>query len=218
MKFYVLTKPKPATPEDLLCGTNAIKEEGHATGEALRCPECNRFLTMLKWLPPYRVELETWGRAYSDFADMGGRELIVSERFAHAFQQNGLKGLSAFHPVEVVKVIHRRGGLQEALPRYFQATVTLSPTTVDQQASGYVWADESKICPTCLRGKLKRYVRVVIKEETWNGDDIFFPRGGPALLVSERFKSLCEEHGFLGADFNSPDNESYDFYPWETHG
>jgi hypothetical protein len=145
--------------------------------------------------------------------------MIVSERFVQAFQASGLQGLPLFEPVEVVQVIHRRGRPEQTLPRYFKATVTRSPTTVDQRASGYVWADESKICPVCLRGgNVQRYARVVIKKETWNGDDIFAPRGGPALLVSERFKAFCETRGFLGMIFKPSEEYSCDFFPWKTQG
>jgi hypothetical protein len=35
-------------------------------------------------------------------------------------------------------------------------------------------------------------------------------------MVSERFKLFCERLGFLGVVFRSPDQESYDYYPWET--
>jgi hypothetical protein len=217
MKCYVLAKPKMDTPEDLLGGMRAIKEEDFSTGEALRCPKCNRFLTMLKWLPPYRVELERWGREFGDFADIG-EDMIVSERFAQAFPNSGLKGLSAFEPVEVVRVIHHLGRPSQPLSRYFKAAVTYSPTAVDQRTSGYVWVDESKVCPVCLWGKLKRYARIVIKQETWNGDDIFYPRGGTGPMVSERFKAFFERHAFLNAVFKPADQESYDYSPWETQG
>lgn len=215
MDFYVLDKPKADTPEDRLSGMRTIKEESFATADAVRCPQCGRFLTMLEWLPPYRVELERWGREYGDFDNLG-QDMIVSERFAEAFQNNGLKGLSEFEPVEVVNVIHHLGRPEQPLPRYFKATVARSPTKVDQQASGYVWADESRVCPTCLFDTLKRYARIVIKQETWNGEDIFYPRGGTGPIVSGRFKSFCEEHGFLDVVFRPADQESYDYFPWET--
>jgi hypothetical protein len=144
--------------------------------------------------------------------------MIVSEQFVLAFQDCGLNGLSPFEPVEIVKVIDRGGRPNQPFPRYFTATVTLSPTTVDQQASGYVWADESKVCPACLFDRLKRFARIVIKEETWNGDDIFYPRGGTRLMVSERFKAFCERHAFLNVVFRSPDQESYDYFLGRRRG
>jgi hypothetical protein len=218
MNFYVPRKPKADTPEDLLAGTNALHAEDTALGEALRCPACTYPLTKLKWLPPYRIELETWGRVYGDFPDVY-RDMIVSERFVQTFQASGLQGLPLFEPVEVVEVIHHRGRPEQPMPRYFKASVTLSPTTVDQRASGYVWEDESKICPVCLRGgKVQRYARVVVHQESWNGDDIFAPRGGPAVLVSERFKAFCETHGFLGIVFTPSEEHSNDFFPWKTQG
>ena len=68
----------------------------------------------------------------------------------------------------------------------------------------------------CLWDTLKRFDSIVIKQETWNGDDIFFPRGGTRLMVSERFKLLCEKLSYLDVVFKSPDRGSYDYYPWET--
>jgi hypothetical protein len=214
MNFYVLEQPRPDTPEDRLGGSDAIKEEGFNTGEALRCRQCNRFLTMLRWLPPYRIELETWGQEYGDVVRIAD-EMIVSERFVHLFQGSGLKGLSEFEPVEVFKVKRRRGKPKQPMPLYFTTTVTRSPTTVDQKASGYVWGDESSVCPVCLWDDLKRFKRIVIKEDTWNGDDIFFPRGGTRLLVSERFKTLCKQHALRGMVFSPAESYGYEYYPNE---
>jgi hypothetical protein len=217
MKFYVIDTPRIDSPDDLRGGMRAIKEEGFSTREETpRCPACNRFLTGLEWLPPYRVELESWGKEFGDFARIA-QEMIVSERFVRTFQDSGLKGLSPFAPVEVVKVTRHGRKPKQPLPRYFMSTVTLSPTTVDQQASGFVWADASKVCPVCLHGgRVKRYARTIIKEDTWNGDDIFISRGGPGPLVSERFKRFCERHAFLNVVFQPADQHSYDFFPWET--
>jgi hypothetical protein len=214
MNFYVLDKPKPNTPEDRLGRSDAIREEGFNTGEALRCPRCNRFLTSLRWLPPYRIELETWGREYSDVVEIED-EMIVSERFVQLFRANGLKGLSEFEPVEVLNVKHRRGKPKQVMPRYFKTTVTLSPTMVDQKSSGFVWGDESAICSVCLWNNLKRFTRIVIKEDTWNGDDIFFPRGGYGPIVSETFKILCDQHAVRGVIFSPAKNYGYECCPWE---
>ena len=101
------------------------------------------------------------------------------------------------------------------MPRYAKATINLSPTAVDPKASGYVWRSESTVCPVCLWDDLMRFSRIVINEDTWNGDDIFYPRGGPRPMVSARFKDVCDEHGLLGAIFTDPDKVSYDYYPWE---
>lgn len=215
MKFFVLDNPKPDSPEDRLGRSDAIKEEGFNVGEALRCPECDRFLTMLKWLPPYRIELESWGKHFADIAYFSD-DLIVSQRFAALFQEHGLQGLSEFAPIEVVRVKYMRRRPKEELPRYYKAAVSYSSTTIDQKASGFVWKDESKICPVCLYDTLRRYDALIVKEDTWNGDDVFYARGGGAIMVSERFKTLCEQHSLKGMVFRDPDTESHDCYPWET--
>jgi hypothetical protein len=134
------------------------------------------------------------------------------------FAEHSLKGLSQLEPVEVVKVTHRRGKIKEPTPSYSKATISQSSSTVDQAASGYVWRHPCQVCPTCVFGgaDLKRFDRIVVDEKTWNGDDVFFPRGGTRLMVSERFKALCDNHAIRGAIFKCPEHESYDYYPWET--
>ncbi len=214
-KFFLVRQAPTDSPEGIRGTTDATIEEGFNVGDCTRCSECNRPLSMLKWLPPYRVELESWGERFGDIADIGD-ELIVSDRFVEAFIQRGLRGLEGFEPIEIIRVVNRRGKPQEPLPRYFKATVVHSPTTVDQEASGYVWEDEAKVCPECLFDTLKRYERIVIKQETWNGDDIFFPRGGTGPIVSERFQAVFHEQGYVGAVFIPAEEFGYDYCPWET--
>jgi len=216
MKFYVIDQPKAGSPEDRFGGTDAVMEEGTNTGEAVRCPACDRPLSMLKWLPPYRIELESWGKHYGDVAKIGD-DLIVSERFMQVFSSCGLKGLVNVESVEIVRLVHRRRKPKEPLPKYFKATVVRSQTTIDQEASGYVWGDKSKVCPECLFDTLKRYRTLIVQAETWSGDDVFFPRGGHGPLVSERFKTAFSDQGLKGAIFISADSKEagYDSFPWE---
>src|SRR5262249_39579187 len=110
---------------------------------------------------------------------------------------------------------HCRGKVKVHMPRYFKTTVPFSPTTVDQEASGYIWGDESAICPVCLLDDLKRFSRIVIKEDTWNGDDIFSPRGGIRIMVSERFKTKCEEHAIRGVIYSRADKYGHELCPSE---
>ncbi|NMC34789.1 MAG: hypothetical protein GYA36_20390 [Veillonellaceae bacterium] len=221
MRFYLLEAPKPGSIEDR-AGRVDFSEAGNPNrGPAPTCPRCGRFLGMLTWLPPYRVEIKPWGRHWGDVARMGN-DLIVSERFRKAFVEESLKGIEKFDPVEVVKVDRRWGKPKEPMPRYFKATVARNSATIDYNASGYEWRDESQICPECIYGSLnpnlKRYKRLVVKQETWNGDDVFFPRGAARVMVSERFRSMFHDHKLLGAVFIPSESEDagYDLFPWET--
>ena len=221
MKFYVLETPKPDSPEDFAGRIDVMKpDKGVNRGPAPTCPRCGRVLGMMTWLPPYRIGVETWGRRYGDVARTGD-DLIVSDRFKKAFEERGLRGIKDFEPVEVIKVTHRRGKPKEPMPRYFKGSVAFSPTAIDQKASGYVWEDESRVCSECQFDRLadvKRYKRLVIKEDTWNGDDVFFPRGGRRVMVSERFRSMFHEYQLLGAVFIPSESEEAgrDRCPWET--
>ena len=214
MQFFVFRKPEAGSPEDRSGRSDAIKEEGFSVGDAIRGPVCNRPLSMLKWLPPYRIELESWGKHYGDVADVGD-DLIVSERFMHVFSGCGLKGLVNVEPVEIVKLVHHRGKPMEPLPKYFKATVVRSQTAIDQEASGYVWEDQSKVCSECLFDTLKRYRALIVQAETWSGDDVFYPRGGNGPLVSDRFKTAFVQNSLKGAIFVPAEDDCYDFFPWE---
>jgi hypothetical protein len=65
------------------------------------------------------------------------------------------------------------------------------------------------------RGDARLYKRIVLKENSWDGDDIFWPRGGPCVIVSERFKSAYLRHDLLGLEFKSLKDQWYDYYPAE---
>lgn len=215
MKFFVLDTPKPDTAADLLGSIDVNYAEGSETGGFPTCSNCGYPAALREWLPPYRVEIETWGRHFGDWAPRGDN-LVVSERFKRIFQENSLQGLSGFDPIHVVRFLHRRKKPSEPAPHYFRASVIHSPTTVDQEASGYVWGNKAERCPVCLRGgDVKRYARIVVDEATWNGDDVFWPRGGPCVLVSERLKSLCEANEIRGMTFRDPLLQSYNYKPWE---
>jgi hypothetical protein len=219
MQFYRLEQPKVDSAEGRAGVTDSVKEEGNNVGDAVRCPTCNRPLSMLQWLPPYRVELESWGTHYADIVEIGN-DLIVSERFMRDFVNNDLKGLPAFEPVTIVKVVHRRAKPAGQLPGYIKAPVIRSTTTIDQKASGYIWEDESQVCQECLYGTLKRYRRLIVKADTWSGEDVFFPRGGHGPIVSERFKSVFFQNDLRGAVFIpcESDEAGYDSFPRETNG
>lgn len=216
MKFCVLDAPPPDSPEDIAGRIDVMQAEGANYGPGPRCKRCNLSLGSKTWLPPYQIEVETWGKQYGDVV-RSGNDLIVSDRFREAYEQAGLTGLEAFEPVEVVKVTHRRGKPQETMPSYFKATIVRSRTTVDQEASGMVWEGDGELCPECLIGGLfKRRERLVIKAETWSGEDVFFPRGINCPVVSERFRTLFDQQGLVGAVLIPAEEDRVDFYPWET--
>ena len=197
-QFYVVEEPRPEDREDDIGGTSALKEEGFKVGEAPKCPKCGRFIGMLTWLPPFRVEIETWGKEFGDLVKVGANDLLVSHGFKQLYEKHQLTGLLGFEQVEIVRVKRHRKSSAE-LPEYFKATVVRSQTSIDQDASGFEWQDEQPVCPECLwkqaTGTLRGYKGIIIKSGSWTGEDIFYPRGSPVnVIVSRRFRDVCVEN------------------------
>jgi len=217
MRFFVLERKPTGTNE--AGRTDVMQEEDFTVGESPRCPTCGGFIGMLKWLPPYRVEMDIWGSHFGDFAFGGGSEwLLVSDRFRSIYEREGLKGLSGFDPVEVTKTTRHNKKLPGNPPQYFKVDVVRSQTPVDQAASGFEWSERALICPVCLipkEGIIKRWRGVVIRPASWQGEDIFVPRGVGELVATSRFKELCEVNEVRNAVFVPAESYGHDYYPWE---
>lgn len=193
MKFYVL-KPDGG----LRFGTKWAYGESVdpvKVGEAERCPSCQGPVSRLEWLPPHRIKLssakaEKWG----DFLWGAGFDLMVSNRFRQAYEAEQLRGLEKFYPpAEIVRVGRRKSGdFPTGLPTYYLVKIPWGAANVDDEASGAVRKDYG--CSYC-RGPIKLLERIVIKPDSWNGSDIFIPRGlFGTILVSGRFKEVVESY------------------------
>jgi hypothetical protein len=212
MRFYHL-EPEPIAKRQIEL-MDALQADGTIRGDAPRCEACGDFIGMRPWLPPYRVELDVWGSEFGDLAFPTADDLLVSLRFKELWEQHGFIGLSGFEPVEVVKV-RRHRKFQGAPPPYFKAAVVLSKAVVDDVASG---VEETKppTCPVCRLGSgIKRWKAIIIKPETWSGEDVFQPRWSSGFFTTERFKEWCEINNMKNATFIPAEEYGYDYYPWE---
>lgn len=191
MKFYVLE------PDGMLFGTKWSYGEkvGKAKyGDGPDCPICGRPVGGREWLPPHRIKVssakaEKWG----DFLWGTFFPFMASERFKTMYEREGLRGIEKFYPAaEVVRVGRRKGGdIPAGLPTYYLVKVPWGRANMDDAASKVVrkpWE-----CDYC-RGSPKRFERVVIEPDSWQGDDLFIARGLSGLvLASQRFKELAEK-------------------------
>ena len=166
--------------------------------EGADCPRCGGPIGMMQWLPPYRVKLMMHGESLGDFIEAPGDDLLVSERFARAFREEGLTGLEGFHPVEVVWVRRKRRGPRPShVPQYLAVTACFSRAAVDLAHSRIRYADEPPTCEECREATKNAIHGFTLEPGTWQGEDIFRPRGLTGLLVvSERFARFVERHGF----------------------
>jgi len=191
--FFVL-KTQRYTRHD----TEFSTVEDQERTDAPRCPQCGDVVGMLTWLPRYRVKLKLHGEEPGDIAQSlaGGADLIVSERFAGAFRAAELTGLHGFDPVEVVKVQRQRRGTQTALtlPQYRAVTVTFGSALVDEPRSQILRPGPFD-CDYCRVVGTDGINGFTLEPGSWNGDDIFYPRGLPGVVVvSECFAHLVPKH------------------------
>jgi len=213
MNFFVLISPRDTTRP-------GVTDFGHVkpvhNGEAPKCPNCGGFIGAIPWLPPQRAELEVWRKDYGDIAFGPGGERLVSERFATLYKAEGLTGLEGFHEVEIVKVIRRGGSkLRTPPPKYYSVSITRSRAAIDQDASGFIH-EKPIACNQCRVGSIKRWSRIVIEQNTWSGEDVFFARGLPGtILTSEGFKEFFDRNHINNGILINAGEYSHDFYPWE---
>jgi hypothetical protein len=152
---------------------------------------------MLPWLPPHRVELVLHSEELGDFIEASGYDFLVSERFAQAFRDEGLTGLNGFHPVEVTRVRRKRRGSKPVhVPRYLAVTACFGRAAVDL-ARSRIRYDAPPVCEECRSVNTDAIHGFTLEAGTWQGEDIFRPRGlRGRLVVSERFARFVERHGF----------------------
>jgi hypothetical protein len=213
MKFFVLGSPKAGRGEAV---TDFVPVDGASSGEAPRCTVCGKYVGMRPLLPPVRVELEGWGEFWGDVAFGPADQVLVSDRLKNAVADAGLNGFAHIDPLVVAKVKRRRPSISGSPPEYWLATVARSGAMLDGSASG-LERDDGAVCPECgLGGVIKRLRRVVLRPGTWTGEDVFFARGLPGtILVSERFKSLCEPAGIANCVLVEAETFGFDHYPQE---
>lgn len=210
MRFYSLVK-SPRGDAD----TCALEDESHRRGDAAVCPACGSAVGMLEWLPPFRAVLELYGEQFGDFVFLpGSDDFLVTQRFREAYYQHSLTGLVGFDPVEVIAVKSKRKNLGLVKPpMYFRVCANYGQTALDLAASGFEWIDPPT-CPICRTGNLMRWKRLTLDEGTWTGEDAFRPRGlAGEIMVSQRFKDVCEQHDIRNAAFTPAEESSCDFYP-----
>lgn len=183
--FFVVVKGGLGNAYD----TEFLKADGSAFGEAPRCEACGRPIGMRRWLPPFRVELKLHGSEWGDFAFFGPDEFLVSDRAAVAIRERKLVGLSGFEPVEVASVA---GG--SVPPTYRHIEIAFSGAAVDEANSALERGGEIT-CERCRSDGLDAIHGFTIERGSWTGEDVFFGRGLPGVLVATGpFKRLVEDY------------------------
>ena len=170
---------------------------------------------MMPLIPPIRLEIKSWGFAWGDIAFGTGMQILVSEKLKSQFLAEGLDGITRFDSVEIVRA-KRNKSVETTFPTYYLASIKISRAAIDELSSGLV-RDETLVCNECRVGRvIKRIDKIILEPDTPPTEDIFIARGLPGtILVSERFKLVCEMDKLLNCSFVPAEEFSFDFYPNE---
>jgi hypothetical protein len=186
-------------------------------GEAPRCRACGRFIGMLSWLPPYRVELQVWAEQAGDLGSGGGDDLLISERLKRCIEESGVRGFVGFDPVAIERIkSHKRGRRVRVVPPpYYRVGVQRSEAAIDI-ARSELEGEEPIRCPVCLDvGIIKRAKRIVLQPSPTPEEDVFRPRGLNLVLCSDRFRRCCAANRISNVILIPAQDYGFDFYPGE---
>jgi hypothetical protein len=126
---------------------------------------------------------------------------MVSERFLDGYRASGMSGIAHIDPpAEIVRVGNRPiGSVFPPPPRYHNVWYVYGGASLDEGRSGAVRPPVN--CAHCRRS-IDGFERVILEDGSWRGDDIFDSFGLPGhILVTSRFKELCDEWEMTGATF-----------------
>jgi hypothetical protein len=135
---------------------------------------------------------------------------MVSERFREAYERERLRGIEMFYPpAEIVRVGRRKtGDIPEGMPTYYLVKIRWGRGDMDDAASQVVRKPDG--CTYC-HGTPIRYERLVIKGGSWEGDDLFTPRGlFGVIMASERLKAMVEKYSLKNVWIIPAEKYAYD--------
>ena len=170
--------------------------------DAPQCPVCGRFTGLLRWNPPFRVELEGRGSVWSDVAFGNTNDLLVSARFADALRSRDIKGAQFVGPTTTARA-DWHGQMPLGDPAYEVVRAVLSVDAIDDVRSGVV-REDGPPCQVCrLAGVITKMERIALSTSSDVARlDLFFARGLPGVLMcSERVVDTASQLTVVGASF-----------------
>ncbi len=169
------------------------------TGDFEKCDICGSAISMRKWLPPLKVKLSK--PSYGDFVFGTFTTFLVTEDFKREYEISGLTGIVSFESVEIVKVNRNRDSSSK-MPTYYYVSIVRSKAVIDEIKSK-IKRDGDIRCNYCRTGGVIKSLKgIFFEDNTWSGEDIFFPIGLPGtIIVSEKFVNFVKHNGFSNVDF-----------------
>lgn len=205
MRFFVLgdLRTKDWTYD---AWVRALKPKNQ--GSAPVCPICGLYVGMLPWLPPYHAEIIVHGKKLGDVIYPGGSSLVVSERFRNAWENEGLRGINEFSPLERIRI--RPGRLDKRTPVYFHIARRHFGTRVDDEHSHIEYARPTS-CPKCKGADVDIVRGFAIDESSWTGEDLFYAWGADSsIIVTDRVREMRDKYGLTNMNMTPVEEYLWD--------
>lgn len=140
-----------------------------AVGSAPRCPQCDRPVGSLEWLPPYEVEVVAHGSEFGDVAFGIASEFLISARLDAWIVAHDIRGLIQS---ELVSVSYR-GASGSPGPEYYLTKPVLTNVAVAEPPSRVY--RQPRLPPECemCSAAPERIEGFAIDESSWGGEDCF---------------------------------------------
>lgn len=194
MRFYILS---------LAFGTSPYAEfellNKPERSDPPQCEDCGEKLSPLVRMPPYKYK---WKKGVAGDLLTDGLVFAVSERFRISFEESELTGLTfAEEPIE----------LKGSAANYYMAFPKATRTLLDESASRVV-INNLRGCEKCRIMSLVKLERVVIREETWPGCDIFMMGNlFSEIVLTQRFVDFVTANSFTNFQFIDEDDFQIDY-------
>ena len=207
MQFFAMDEPLTV---DLTYDAWASGMKPKHQGDPHRCPQCNEFFGMLRWLPPYNAEIVVRGQLLGDVVEGSGWDMLVSERFRNAWQQEGLRGITDFSPLQRLRIRPARLGRKPLT--YFHVEPSHFGTRIDPERSRVEY-NRPATCPLCKQAGIDSIRGFTIDESSWTGEDLFLVWGlQSTIVVTDRVRQLRDDYGLTNMNLIPVEKYFLDFY------
>jgi hypothetical protein len=164
-------------------------------GDCDYCDLCGGAISLLKWLPPYKVRVTK--KRLGDFIFGDVNPFLVSQKFKDLYEAGGFKGIDRFNPVEL---FFRRQPLEVA---YYFPRIPPNFHKIDLNRSGIRY-DPLSICPRCqIGGEMddSGMKGLYWENEAVIAEDVFKAKATSQYAFTQRFKDEMEAAGITNMVF-----------------
>jgi hypothetical protein len=192
------------------------------SNESPKCPKCGSAVGGRIWQPPYDVILKQ-PRHIGDFIDgPGGCNFLVTEKVLAIYDNEKLSGIETRIPITVKRMGTTKNAKELIPPRITGIYITHSLTQEKWDEMGIIWQTPpiNDFCQLCgpasgnkRGGAIRRSrERIVINDNTWQGEDIFYSINGSGIILSEKAALLFKDNKLTNISIIPCEDARHSYY------